>query len=419
MTLATLLIPSNVRRAIESEPGSSGVFSLRWSAPERCGIVIAAGNRASSMTPFPVTDHFLQYADSGPKGSWHHGTEEHSAIWRETAGRGCAIDLEELRQRLPGDLWHVGNGVTYFVLVVTPRSPEDAEWTAWAVSDEQATPVGVDVERDDEGLATLGDRWPNDLLRGKHVAIVGTGSIGSAAAQAVADHGVGRLTLVDPDRLEFHNLVRHRLSRSEVGRYKAIALGEKLEKSHPGLSTNAMTKNILWNTNEIREAVSDADVIVGATDGVVPRRTIVHIARRLRIPALLGCVLLDGAIGELLRFRPVRSHGCLECRRRAAPGLFALDASIESPYGNGSAHLPMTAIGTDLEIVARLLAKASIATMLEAEGFGDQRLPGEAAIVGLRPTGAAPHPYDITRAGEIRWLPADAPIDGCPTCSIE
>lgn len=417
MTLATLLIPSGVRQAIESEPGSHGVFTLRWSAPDRCGIVVAAGGRAPSMTPFPATDHFLQYADSGPQGSWHHGAGEHIAIWREAAGRGCAIEVEELRQRLPGDLWHVGNGVAYFVLIVTPRPRETAEWTAWVVSEEQATPVRVDVERDDEGLATLGDRWPNDRMKTKHVAIVGTGSIGSAAAQAIADHGVGRLTLVDPDRLEFHNLVRHQLSRSEVGRYKAIALADKLQRSHPGLSVEGMAKNVLWHTDAIREALSDTDVIVGATDGVVPRRTIVHMARRLGIPALLGCVLLDGALGEIMRFRPVQSHGCLECRRRATDGLFALDASMENPYGTGSAHLPMTAIGTDLEIVARLLAKASISTLLEPEGFGDQRLPGETAIIGLRPTGAAPPPYDIARAGEIRWLPADPPLDGCPTCS--
>ncbi|CAH0123662.1 Sulfur carrier protein ThiS adenylyltransferase [Microbacterium sp. Bi98] len=418
MTLARLLIPSDVRRAIESEPGSDGVFTLRWSAPDRCGIVVASGGRTSSMTPFPATGHFLQYADFGPQGSWHHGTDEHSTIWREAAGRGCAIDVEELRQRLPGDLWHVGSGVAYFVLIVTPRPPEAPEWTAWAVSEEQATPVGVDVERDDEGLATLGDHWPNDRMKTKHVAIVGIGSIGSATAQAIANHGVGRLTLVDPDRLEFHNLVRHQLPRSDVGRHKAVALAEKLEKSFPDLSVQGMAKNVLWNTDEIRDAFSDADVIIGATDGVVPRRTIVHIARRLGIPAMLGCVLLDGALGEIMRFRPVQSHGCLECRRRATAGLFALDASMENPYGTGSAHLPMTAIGTDLEIVARLLAKASISTLLEAEGFSDQRLPGESAIVGLRPTGAAPSPYDISRAGDIRWLPADPPLEGCPTCSI-
>jgi hypothetical protein len=76
----------------------------------------------------------------------------------------------------------------------------------------------------------------------------------------------------------------------------------------------------------------------------------------------------------------------------------------------------MTAIGTDLELVGRLLAKATLATMLESTGMADQRLAGETAVLGLRPTGNTPAPYDVTRTGDIRWLRADPPILGCPTC---
>lgn len=416
MTLPMLLVPSTVRRAIESEPGTSGVFTLRWSAPDSCGIVIAAGVRTESLAAFPVTDHFLQFADAGPSGSWHVGDDEHVAMWHEVAGRGGAVPVDVLRERLPGVLSHVGSGVAYFTLVISYITSGTPVWTAWIVESDQAVPVSVDVERDDEGLAILGDRWPTALLHTKHVAVIGVGSIGSATAAAIADQGVGRLTLVDPDRLEFHNLVRHQLTRAAVGRNKAIALAEELERTHPQLSARGVPKNVVRHTNAVRKLLTDADVIVGATDGVVPRRTIVHVSRRLGKPALLGCVLLDGAIGEIMRFRPTLSHGCLECRRRADAGLFELDASMEAPYGTGSSHLPMTAIGTDLEIVGRLLAKATVATLLEQVGMGDQRLPGETAVIGLRPTGAAPAPYDIARSGEVRWLPAGPPLEGCPTC---
>lgn len=415
-TLPMLLVPRDVRREIEAAPVASGAFTLRWSEPDRCGVIVAAGVGAEALAPFPVEDHFLKSADSGPVGSWHLGDDEHVAIWRWFAGRGGAAEVSELRERLPGILWRVGVGVGYFVVVASTLSTGDHEWTAWLVNADGALPVSVDVERDDEGLSTLGDRWPTELLHSKHVAIVGVGSIGSVTASAIAAHGVGRLTLVDPDRLEFHNLVRHQLPRSEVGRNKAIALAETLERAYPALAATPLTKNVVSDTDAVRNSFLDADLIIGATDGVLPRRTIVHIARRLRKPALLGCVLVDGAIGEISRFRPTVHHGCLECRRRASPELFALDSSLDAPYGTGSAHLPMTAIGTDLALVGQLLAKSAVATLLEAAGRSDQRLPGEVAVIGLRPVGAIPPPYNVSRTGEVRWLPASPPVGGCPTC---
>ncbi|WP_425559020.1 ThiF family adenylyltransferase [Kutzneria kofuensis] len=48
----------------------------------------------------------------------------------------------------------------------------------------------------------------------------GAGSIGGAAAHALAAYGVGRLHLLDPDRLEWHNLPRHVCGEKHVGRFQ-------------------------------------------------------------------------------------------------------------------------------------------------------------------------------------------------------
>ena len=411
-----LLVPAAVRKFIEEQSGESGGFTLRWSKPDRCGMVVAVSVEGADLAPFPAENTFLQFADTGPTGRWFAGTAEHAQIWQAAAGRGGSFPVGEMRELFPGALFHIGPGLRYYAIVVSPSENGQSVWSGWTVTSEAVFPMKVDVERDDEGLTTLGERWPLELLRDAHVAVIGVGSIGSAAAVAIAEHGVGSLTLIDPDRLEFHNLVRHQLGREDVGKNKAQAMASALAGRYPSLALHASTDDVVYQTDTVRAALRDVDIIVGATDGVVPRRTVVHLARRLRRPALLGCVLMDGALGEIMRFRPVRAHGCLECRRRAHPGLFTLDASLEMPYGIGTEHLPMTAIGTDLELVGRLLAKATVATLLESAGMADQRLAGETAIIGLRPTGNTPAPYDIGRTGEIRWLPADPPLGGCPTC---
>jgi molybdopterin/thiamine biosynthesis adenylyltransferase len=416
MTDGIILVPADVRRFIEGQSASAGRFTVRWSAPDLCGMVIAVGGQDDDLTAFPAHGHFVQFADSGPIGRWFAGTEELTATWKAAMGRGGAIPVESMRERLPAALLHIGPGMQYYAIVVSPSEGGTPVWTGWIVRAEDVIPVRVDVERDDEGLKTLGERWPTDLLREAHVAVIGVGSIGSAAAVAIAEHGVGSITLVDPDRLEFHNLIRHQLGRADVGKFKAPALAEFLALNHPGLNAKASIDDVLYHTDSVRAILRDVDLVIGATDGVVPRRTIVHIARRLQKTALLGCVLMDGEIGEIMRCRPARTHGCVQCRRGAHLGLFTLDASLELPYGTGTEHLPMTAIGTDLELVGRLLAKSAIATILESAGLADQRLAGETAIIGLRPTRPAPAPYNITRSGEARWLPADPPQPGCPTC---
>jgi hypothetical protein len=76
----------------------------------------------------------------------------------------------------------------------------------------------------------------------------------------------------------------------------------------------------------------------------------------------------------------------------------------------------MTAVGGDLALVGEFAAKAAVATLLEAHGYHDQRLPGEHAVLGLRPVPGLSPPFDVTRAGEVRWSPVGPPRPTCPTC---
>jgi hypothetical protein len=76
----------------------------------------------------------------------------------------------------------------------------------------------------------------------------------------------------------------------------------------------------------------------------------------------------------------------------------------------------MTAVGSDLHLVAHLAAKTAVATILERAGHPDQRLPGEHALIGLRRQPFVAPPFNLDRTGELRWLPATPPRPGCPTC---
>jgi hypothetical protein len=76
----------------------------------------------------------------------------------------------------------------------------------------------------------------------------------------------------------------------------------------------------------------------------------------------------------------------------------------------------MTAVGGDLGLVGQLAAKTAVATILDHKGHRDQRLPGDHAILALRPLPGMAAPFDLTGAGQVEWHPLPPPRDDCPTC---
>jgi molybdopterin-synthase adenylyltransferase len=91
---------------------------------------------------------------------------------------------------------------------------------------------------------------------------------------------------------------------------------------------------------------------------------------------------------------------------------------LDSGYGTGAVHRPMTAVGSDLALVGQYAAKVAVATLLEYSGHYDQRIDGDWAVVGLRGDLRAPEPFRLS-PGEVRWLPHVASVPSCPTCGTE
>ena len=73
-----------------------------------------------------------------------------------------------------------------------------------------------------------------ERLRAAHVLILGVGGVGAYAAEAVARAGVGRITLVDGDRVEPTNCNRQLPALTEnFGRPKAEVVAERLRRINP------------------------------------------------------------------------------------------------------------------------------------------------------------------------------------------
>ena len=73
----------------------------------------------------------------------------------------------------------------------------------------------------------------SEWLRDRRVLLLGCGSLGSAVADMLVRGGVSRLSLMDPEKLEAWNIVRHQLTLRHLGRNKAKSLADELVQRNP------------------------------------------------------------------------------------------------------------------------------------------------------------------------------------------
>ena len=96
------------------------------------------------------------------------------------------------------------------------------------------------------------------------VAVCGLGGLGSNIAIALARAGIGRLLLIDFDRVDITNLHRQQYKANQIGRYKTEALAEILLEIAPYTEINTVTAKI--TEENFADLLKGADVVCEAFD---------------------------------------------------------------------------------------------------------------------------------------------------------
>lgn len=96
------------------------------------------------------------------------------------------------------------------------------------------------------------------------VAICGLGGLGSNIAVTLARAGIGKLILIDFDRVDITNLHRQQYKVSQIGMDKTVALSENLKEIAPYTGIESHTVRI--TEDNAAELLKDADIICEAFD---------------------------------------------------------------------------------------------------------------------------------------------------------
>ncbi len=129
----------------------------------------------------------------------------------------------------------------------------------------------------------LGDASMEKIQKAR-VAVFGLGAVGSFATEALARSGVGRLTLIDFDRVDASNINRQLLAlHSSVGKEKARLAQARVKDINPSCKTDIHCSFV--NADSLVELLQeDMDVVVDAIDGLNSKVNLLVAAKQMKLP---------------------------------------------------------------------------------------------------------------------------------------
>lgn len=156
-----------------------------------------------------------------------------------------------------------------------------------------------------------------EQIRKKHILVVGAGALGTANAEMIARAGIGKLTIVDRDYVEWSNLQRQQLYIEEDAQNripKAVAANLHLKKINSEVEVHSYVEDV--TSANIEELAEGVDLIIDATDNFETRLLINDVALKHEIPWIYGgCV---GSYGLSFTIIPHETP-CLHCLLKHIP----------------------------------------------------------------------------------------------------
>jgi molybdopterin/thiamine biosynthesis adenylyltransferase len=410
-------------------------------------------------------------ARTGPRVFLHQ--EQVEELWREFAGTGARQQRRALGMELDdGDVYHV---------YTTPPRAHFAGVPCSAVVDLRSTslPDGADgipdlgprngarvvvllslvddrvhgrafVERDSgwvEGTTAIvpvrsalyvrsSGLLETDALARKSAAIVGLGSGGSAIAVALAQAGIGRLVLVDRDRLEVGNVSRHACGIGDLGRLKTRAVRDLALGKNPTMDVAMHDLDIVEEPDALRSALDGVDLVIAATDGDISRFLINQVTLDLDLTTVFGRVLTRATGGDVLRVRP-RQGPCLACvytrqfleqrpREYSRESEAREDAEAYTSESDINAKIQV-GLASDIAPVSNLITKIALVELSRDTAGGlealDADLRADFYIWANRREGTyADWPameFSFGTPSILRWYGANVPRrPGCGACGL-
>ena len=173
-----------------------------------------------------------------------------------------------------------------------------------------------ELERYDRQIRINGfGKKGQEKLKKATVFVAGAGGLGSPASIYLAVAGIGRLKLVDNDKVDLSNLNRQILHwQKDIDKKKTQSAEKKISQLNPNVKIDTIYETI--DEGNVFKLIDNCDVIVDAMDNFSTRYLLNRAALEKKIPLIHGGIY--GFEGRVMTIIP-RKSACLRCVFPEAP----------------------------------------------------------------------------------------------------
>lgn len=214
----------------------------------------------------------------------------------------------------------------------------------------------------------------------KHVLVVGCGSVGSFMASELIRSGVRRITLVDPDTVEWANLTRTVYKHVDLGRLKVEALRDHILSIFPDIDVRCFPKSIqeegqfAWRLSDAFVSIlKDADLVISAVDQPKATGLMNRYSYALGKPVVFVGLYKGAKGGEVIVSVPEVTP-CFHCSTGGVRKV-AEDAGLEAvahqnrDYGTNRL-IAEVALGSDIHFVCSVAVKLVLSLLARGTTSG-------------------------------------------------
>ena len=146
-------------------------------------------------------------------------------------------------------------------------------------------------------------------LKNAKVTIAGVGGLGCPVALYLTAAGIGKITLIDREKVELSNLNRQILHWSrDVGKFKTLSALEKLSELNPSINFESYEEQV--DEKSIRKMIKGSNVVVDCLDNWKTRFILNEACVSERIPLVHAGV--HSWYGQITTIMPGKGP-CLRC----------------------------------------------------------------------------------------------------------
>jgi len=147
-------------------------------------------------------------------------------------------------------------------------------------------------------------------LKESSILLIGLGGLGSPLAMYLAATGIGRIGLVDPDRVEFSNLQRQIIhTTNNEGILKVESAATAIKNLNPHVEIECFP--VRFDINNAEKLTASYDLVIDGTDNFATRYLVNDIAVMLHKPNIYGSVLRFEGQATVLNYKDGPCYRCI------------------------------------------------------------------------------------------------------------